>query len=472
MFRKFKIIAALVLFALSAGVLPAQAEESSLVEKVNSAAESLLYLRKELNNRYQIYLNVESTEIELTDKLEPIQLTINTLEDQLRVLEENIRRTKTNIKNIQQRTKAIQLRLIDLFELSEVREVELAQQEDLLAEFIRLAFRESSRYIDWQTGEISTLKFLLSEGTVADVEMVQTYLTVLQETSTRLIVDLQSAQIRYDQVRSDLLESRGRLIVLQRNQLDQEERLTDMQEAKKSLLEKTRGEEREYQHLIEEAQAEQAKALSEISELRNNIMLINSKLSKLENEAVKAGLADLIREQISAGASGMTFPGHTPRLAWPADPSRGITAYYLDPSYEGVFGVAHYAVDFRVRQGTLITAAAPGVVYKAKNNGMGYSYIIIAHPGELMTVYGHISKILIAEGDLVRAGDVIGLSGGTPGTRGAGLMTTGPHLHLEVFDRGEHVDPLDYMPLEQLTAGDIPARYFEAREEKATKSDS
>ncbi|MFH0834189.1 MAG: M23 family metallopeptidase, partial [Patescibacteria group bacterium] len=78
----------------------------------------------------------------------------------------------------------------------------------------------------------------------------------------------------------------------------------------------------------------------------------------------------------------------------------------------------------------------------------------------LATVYGHISRILVKEGDLVRAGDLIGLSGGIPGTPGAGYMTTGAHLHFEVIDHGEHKNPLDYLPLEKMRLEDIPQRYM------------
>jgi murein DD-endopeptidase MepM/ murein hydrolase activator NlpD len=168
----------------------------------------------------------------------------------------------------------------------------------------------------------------------------------------------------------------------------------------------------------------------------------------------------------------MTFPGHVPRLAWPADPGRGITAYFLDPDYEKVFSVPHYAVDYRLSQGTALTAAAPGVVYKARDNGMGYSYIMLAHSGGLTTVYGHISRILVREGDLVSAGDLIGMSGGSPGTAGAGYMTTGPHLHFEVYDNGEHRDPLAYLPLEPLPLADIPQKYLdEAKKIEAAEAE-
>jgi murein DD-endopeptidase MepM/ murein hydrolase activator NlpD len=71
--------------------------------------------------------------------------------------------------------------------------------------------------------------------------------------------------------------------------------------------------------------------------------------------------------------------------------------------------------------------------------------VTIRHDNGLATLYGHVSGFLVQEGQRVRAGDPIALSGGTPGTKGAGRLTTGAHLHFEVYLDGKKVDPLEYL---------------------------
>ena len=83
----------------------------------------------------------------------------------------------------------------------------------------------------------------------------------------------------------------------------------------------------------------------------------------------------------------------------------------------------------------------------------------IKHKDGYMTVYGHLSDILVAEGAFVQAGDLIAKSGGAVGTPGAGPMTSGPHLHYEVWHNKEVVDPLRSMSIADLTYEDLPSRY-------------
>jgi len=105
--------------------------------------------------------------------------------------------------------------------------------------------------------------------------------------------------------------------------------------------------------------------------------------------------------------------------------------YYVRPIFGGIKtqGLHGYnAVDIGTPVGTTLYAAAAGQVIIAKSSGWngGYGkYVVISHYNGTQTVYGHMSQVLVNEGDTVYQGQVIGLTGNTGNS-------TGPHLHFEV----------------------------------------
>ena len=132
-------------------------------------------------------------------------------------------------------------------------------------------------------------------------------------------------------------------------------------------------------------------------------------------------------------------------LIWPVQPVYGVSATFGDPMYLKLFGIPHHGIDIPALQGTTIVAADSGIVEDVVDNGMGFSYIILRHDG-YSTLYGHVSEFFIAKGQKVMQGVPIGRSGGMPGTKGAGTLSTGPHLHFETITGAGKVNPLQYLP--------------------------
>ena len=94
----------------------------------------------------------------------------------------------------------------------------------------------------------------------------------------------------------------------------------------------------------------------------------------------------------------------------------------------------HTGVDFAAPKGTPIRAAKDGLVIFADTKGGYGETIIIKHDQKYMTLYGHASKLIAHVGQEVRQGDVIALVGDTG-------RSTGPHLHFEVFENGQRINP-------------------------------
>ena len=94
----------------------------------------------------------------------------------------------------------------------------------------------------------------------------------------------------------------------------------------------------------------------------------------------------------------------------------------------------HSGIDFKASSGAPIYATADGVVnYAGRKGGYG-NFVRIAHGGNIATGYGHMSRIAVSNGMRVRRGQVIGYVGSTG-------LSTGPHLHYELYRGGRAVDP-------------------------------
>ena len=106
-------------------------------------------------------------------------------------------------------------------------------------------------------------------------------------------------------------------------------------------------------------------------------------------------------------------------------PKRGASTY-------------HKGIDWATPVGTAVAASSGGTVVRA-GWGSGYGYVVmIQHPDGKQTRYGHLSKILVKNGQTVKQGQKIALSGNTG-------VSTGPHIHFEILVNGVQVNPLNYM---------------------------
>ncbi len=99
----------------------------------------------------------------------------------------------------------------------------------------------------------------------------------------------------------------------------------------------------------------------------------------------------------------------------------------------------HRAIDIAANLGTPVTAADRGVVIRAGWNNQGYGmFVVIDHRIDYVTLYAHLSEVLVQEGDVVAQGQVIGKIGSTGNS-------TGPHLHFEIRDFGRLTNPLELL---------------------------
>jgi murein DD-endopeptidase MepM/ murein hydrolase activator NlpD len=145
------------------------------------------------------------------------------------------------------------------------------------------------------------------------------------------------------------------------------------------------------------------------------------------------------------------FAHETPEPEWsgpfhsPID-SAVSEGFGVRRTFNGKLASIHRGLDYHAKEGTPILAANAGTVVLAEELFYEGNCVIIDHGQQFMTLYMHLSRIQVAEGEKVKEGQEIGLSGATG-------RATGPHLHVAVRWQGAYLDPaqlwalsLPYLP--------------------------
>ncbi|MCX6792901.1 MAG: peptidoglycan DD-metalloendopeptidase family protein [Candidatus Falkowbacteria bacterium] len=334
-----------------------------------------------------------------------------TLKNQLAIVDNRLAESQLNLDQVKVdiETTNLEIQKNDL-EINET-DKSIKANKSHLSSAIRLLSQEGDR---------SQLEVLLLNNYLTDYISQVKYLEDINGKITNGLSDLKTSKDELAESKIKLEAGKEKLRQLRSQLEEQSVQLASEKDSKAYILDETKSSEAEYQRLLAQAKREQQSASSDIVSLEKKI---RSKLNAQGSTSVP-----------------LKYNG----FIWPV-PKNTITATFHDPSYPFRYVFEHPAIDIRAGQGTPLRAAASGYVGRAKDGGMGYSYIMLVHGDGLATVYGHVSRIYVKEDEYVTQGQVIGLSGAMPGTPGAGSLTTGPHLHFEVRLNGIPVNPLEYL---------------------------
>ena len=237
--------------------------------------------------------------------------------------------------------------------------------------------------------------------------------------------------MNYDQsVLDDLRSIRAEI---EAKQAEQEELLAASEEAKASLeaqkaaLDQQR---EEANALVKRIQADVAAQAELVKAREAEEAEIQKQIKKKEQE---------LAEQMRAAA--MNWSATAGGYIWPETASKRITSPQGQRN-TGIKGAStnHKGVDIGgVGYTTSVLATKAGIVITAERSSSYGNYVVISHGPGNRTLYAHMSSLSVKEGDTVTQGQVIGITGSTG-------ISSGPHLHYEIFENDSRVNPLDYLP--------------------------
>ena len=188
-----------------------------------------------------------------------------------------------------------------------------------------------------------------------------------------------------------------------------------------------------------ELNSQRTEATSLIKEMEENEADYKDVLAEIEAEEEKTQ-AEIVRlsKELAAqqGNTKVTYGGYI----WPVTTSKRITSPFGTRN-TGIKGAStnHRGIDIGgVYYSSTVYAAKSGTVIISTSNSVRGQYIVISHGSGNTTTYQHLSKRSVSVGTVVKQGDAIGVTGSS----GVG---SGPHLHFEITENGQLVDPLKYL---------------------------
>lgn len=405
-----------------------------LIQPAGIFAESSKYYQDQINKlkeqtaeKSKIINNAKTKQKEYQDAIDKKRKEALTLTNQKEEIEGEILKTKLDIlesENLIEKNE-LEIQTLDLEIMQSERSI--AEQKVKITEMIKVIHKNDNKGI---------LEAFLLNDSLSDFFDQIKYTESMNDGLTSV---LENYKQNKEGLKLKKQESRDKSIELDANKLSLENKKEDLQNDQgrlNNLITQTQNQEDKFQKILSQQILQEKLIQAEINNIENEIKNNTFKFKTAkEKEAMEKKLLDM------GGAVSNNS------LNWPTS-SKEIMSYFHDTRYPFKKQIGeHSGIDIRAKQGTPIRAPAGGYVAKAKDNGYGYSYLLLVHANGVSTLYGHVSGFNVMEDQYVKTGDIIGYTGATPGTRGAGPFTTGAHLHFEVRVNGIPANPLEYLKI-------------------------
>lgn len=362
---------------------------------------------------------------DLTNQLDSIQQQVNqqnaiksdaetvigSVSEQLRQIEGQLRQATTELNTITEQRVAVENDIT-------LNERQLAEAQKRL-EGREAVFYKRVRDI-YINGRLSYLDVVIGSKDFSDFANRLEVLKRIIDSDINLISEIKKERAQIEAHKKKLEEDRAKLVELEKAALTKQAEI-EQKKAERNVV-------------LQKAQNDRAVAMQAIEELNASSAQISAMLK--ERQAARAAAAAAAAQSSGQGSS-YTWVQGTGQLGWPV--SGEITSpygYRVHPIWGTT--IYHSGIDIGVDEGTPVHAADSGViVWSGWMGGYGYA-VVIDHGNGLSTLYGHNSELAVDEGQSVSKGQVVAYAGSTGNS-------TGPHVHFEVRENGDPVDPMGYL---------------------------
>lgn len=293
-------------------------------------------------------------------------------------------------------------------------EIEKAK-EDINSRYESMKLRIQYMY---ENGESSYIDMILGSQNMNELFTRAEYLSKITAYDREQLEKLQLAKEELDAKEATLIAEEAELEGLLNEAQAEQNATEDLIAAKRDVVEG-------YASDISDAEAEKKNLLEDIETQKAIIAELEEIERKRREEALKNQL-------------NLTYDGG--KMTWPVPGYSRISSYYgtrPDP-FGSPTQEFHSGIDIPAPRGVNIISAYDGEVAWSYYSNSAGNWVGVDHGDGIYTVYMHMSKRLVSEGDKVKKGDVLGLVGTTG-------RSTGNHLHFAVRQNGSYVDPLKWV---------------------------
>lgn len=397
--------------------------ENAQVPKTIYAAKSARELQKDVEAKQKQAKEAEAEKKQLEKEIAELESQKKDAASYISVLDEKL--TKLTDKMDANREKITRTKK----EIKKLRKELEAAKEEKDNQYDTMKKRIKYMY---ENGNQSYFELLFSSGSLSELFNRVEYISKVTGYDKKMLSNYQTICTTLAENEEELAE---KLDVLQ----DTREALTIEKQSVDNLVEVKQIELREYQTSIADKNLilsnTEALLASQEEELE---ALMAAQREAAEKEAKEKEKQQNKKENTDSNtnASSTAKKG---KYVWPLTVSGTITSYfgYRKAPTEGA-STFHKGIDVGVPVGTGVLASNSGTVITATYSSSAGNYICISHGGGVYTYYMHLSSLKVSEGQSVKKGQCIALSGNTG-------ISTGPHLHFAIYAGGAYVNPLNYV---------------------------
>ena len=358
-----------------------QADIDKLKDELSGMNSEKSQLEKELKS-------IQNDKSAALAQKENIDKQINLLQSEIKGVESLISEYETLITQTEQ-------------EIRENEEEEARQYEK---------FCERVRSME-ERGTVSYWSVLFDSASFSDLLSAMDFISEIMDSDQKVIDDLRSLREQIEQKKAGLEASLAEQQSAKEALAVKNNELRDQRTEATGLIKEMEENEADYKDVLAEIEAEEEKTQKEIV-----------RLSK-----------ELAAQQ---GNTTVTYGGYI----WPVTTSKRVTSPFGKRN-TGIKGAStnHRGIDIGgVYYSSTVYAAKAGTVIISSSNSVRGQYIVISHGSGNTTTYQHLSKRSVSVGAVVKQGQAIGVTGSS----GVG---SGPHLHFEITENGQLVNPLKYL---------------------------